>query len=529
MIFDIPSIKYPVGVQAFSKMREVGYLYVDKTPWVWRLANDGSNVVFLSRPRRFGKSLMLSTLDAYFSGQKELFEGLYISTVEKEWIEYPVFHFDFNLGLFKSVPDLVDVIDYYLRQFEEKYGLKYHREDDVSVCFSNLITEVYNRTGQKVVILVDEYDKPILNNVENKELTKEIRDTLKSFYGVLKTCDPYIRFAMFTGVARFAKVSIFSDLNNLKDISLEPEYNAICGISESELNNYFSQSIEDLAKALSISNQEAREKLKTNYDGYRFTKSPTAEGIYNPFSLMNCFTSNSISNYWLETGTPTFLVKLMMKDGYDFSDSEIGASEDELKGVNQMDFSPISLMYQTGYYTIKKYDPEFHRYILGYPNREVEVGFKTLTYNAYTLSRPLEFNIENFLRDLETAHTDDFMRRLQSLLAKIPYEQAREVEAVYHNALYLLFTMLGYRTECECSMNQGRTDMVVFTKRYIYVFEFKLNRSAAEAMAQINSRLYDSPYQSDGRRIIKVGVNFASDRRNIESWVVENAVPYEEL
>lgn len=512
-------LKYPIGVQSFQEIRK-GYVYVDKTPLVWRLTTRGK-YYFLSRPRRFGKSLLLSTIEAYFMGRKELFEGLYISTVEKEWAEYPVLHLDLNTGVFNSKKELRKVLGAFLKDSAKKYGVSDNPRSTPPLRFKHLLEELSQKCGRNAVILVDEYDKPLMNNIDDSEKHEEIQKELKAFYGVMKTCDQFIRFGMITGVGRFSKVSIFSDLNNLNDISLDDAYNAICGISESELNEYFSESIATLAKRYKTTPGEMHAAIQRKYDGYRFGEPELTERIYNPFSLVNCFEERSLRDYWFDTGTPSFLIKTLMKVGFNFSKDEIDVMENVLKGVNVAASSPYSLLYQTGYFTIKDYDPRFQKYTLGIPNEEVRSGFSNLAFIAYGGKKANEFSIPEFLSDLETGNVDGFMQRLQSMIAHIPYEQAVQSEAVYHNVLYLLFTMLGYQTESECHMNNGRTDMVVKTRQYIYIFEFKFNENVAKAMCQINRRQYDKPYQADGRQIVKVAVNFASDQRNIADWIVE--------
>lgn len=511
--------KYPVGIQSFEEIRTGGYYYVDKTAYVWRLVNTGK-YYFLSRPRRFGKSLLLSTIESHLSGRRDLFKGLKIEALENDWKEYPVLHIDLNVGKYDDIKGLLETIDYFIRKAAMKYGVVDNPMVEPELRFQNLIQGIKDITQCQVVILVDEYDKPLLNSIDNEQLYAKMQSQLNAFYGVLKTCDPLVKFAMFTGVARFGKVSIFSDLNNLEDISLDEAYNGICGISESEMTDVFSDSIKNIAGKYRVGEAEMLGMLRDKYDGYHFAYPESTEGIFNPFSLINCFKSLKMGEYWFDTGTPTFLMKMLVKTGFNFSRERIDVMENVLKGVNVPEGSPFSLLYQTGYFTIKAYDRQFDRYTLGLPNEEVRSGFNNMAFIVYGGRRANEFNITEFLSDLEGGNVDGFMQRLKSMIAMIPYEQAVQSEAVYHNVLYLLFTMLNYQTHSETHINNGRTDMVVKTRDYIYIFEFKFNQSVTRAMSQINSRHYDEPYKADGRQIIKVGVAFSSDERNIQSWTI---------
>lgn len=371
-------MNYPIGIQNFEELRSENYLYVDKTELIWQLVTTGK-YFFLSRPRRFGKSLLLSTIEAYFKGRKDLFAGLKIAEYEKEWIEYPVIHIDLNAKLYDSKESLKIILDNYLDIYENRYGLPTTRGEDVEIRFANLIRELHDSTDKQVVILIDEYDKPLLNNVSNKDTYAEIQSLLKAFYGVIKSCDAYIKFAMLTGVARFGKVSVFSDLNNLNDISLNADFNAICGISSEELHSYFETSIEELADKQGESVDAMKERLKQEYDGYHFADPRYAKDIYNPFSILSCFYEMRISDYWFETGTSSMILQPAIAQGFDFMEvDEIDATEAELKGVNVPEDSPISLLYQTGYLTIKHYEDRFRTYTLGFPNGEVKRGFAIL-------------------------------------------------------------------------------------------------------------------------------------------------------
>ena len=512
--------KYPVGVQSFREIRTGNYYYADKTEYVWQLVNTGK-YYFLSRPRRFGKSLLLSTLEAYLSGCKGLFEGLKIASLEKEWTQYPVLHLDLNIGKYDNLNSLTEVIDSFIEKNARRFKVAHNPDAEPELRFQRLIEEIEATTMQQVVVLVDEYNKPLLNSIDKESVYREMQRQLKAFYGVLKTCDKSIKFAMLTGVARFGKVSIFSDLNNLRDISLDSTYNGACGISESELEEVFEYPIKKLAECQGMTVESTKSELRRMYDGYRFSGSVPHERIYNPFSIINCFASMNFGEYWFDTGTPSFLMKMLVKAGFNFSREQIDVTENILKGVNVPEGSPFSLLYQTGYFTIKDYDKRFRRYTLGLPNEEVRTGFNSMAFIAYGGRRANEFSIPEFLDDLESGNVGGFMQRLKSMISSIPYEQAIQSESVYHNVLYLLFTMLNYQTETETHLNNGRTDMVVKTRDYIYIFEFKFNQPVAKAMSQINSRHYDEPYKADGRKIIKIGVNFSPDERNIQDWNAE--------
>ena len=514
------TLKYPIGVQSFQEIRKDGSVYVDKTQYIWNLVNSGK-YYFLSRPRRFGKSLLLSTLEAYFKGQKELFKGLAISGLEKDWTEYPVLHLALNAQIYDSVEALEYSLTRQLKDFANAVGVQLLPDGSVADKFIQLIIDTYKSKDQRVVVLVDEYDKPLLSAVDDKELYTEYQRILKGFYGVIKSYDSYIKFAMLTGVARFSKVSVFSDLNNLNDISLDEQYNSLCGISKTELDKYFTPSIETLANRFGQTLEWTKDELKRNYDGYHFSDPKAVEDIYNPFSLLNCFWRNDFGESWFESGTPSFLIKMLVKEGADFSNLNFKVKENILKGINVPENSVKALMYQTGYLTIKDYNPKFRIYTIGLPNEEVRSGLYNLSFIVYGSKRETEFDVACFLSDLEEGRVDAFMERLKALISSIPYEQARQSEATYHNVLFLLFTVLGYRTESEHHMSRGRSDLMVQTDHYIYLFEFKYDGTAEEALRQIDERQYDAPYKADGREIVKIGVNFSSNDRNIDHWLVK--------
>ena len=480
---------YPIGIQSFEDLRKKDYIYVDKTALIYQLISTGK-YYFLSRPRRFGKSLLISTLEAYFSGKRELFAGLEMEKLEKKWIEYPVLHLDLNTQKYDSIEKVI-------RRAAEK-------------------------SGHNTVILIDEYDKPMLQAIGNPELQTEYRNTLKAFYGALKSCDGYIQFAMLTGVTKFGKVSVFSDLNNLMDISMINRFSDICGITEEELHRYFDDDIHTLAEKLGTGYEETCARLKLNYDGYHFSfKSP---GMYNPFSLLNTFANMQIDNYWFATGTPTYLVELMKQHNYNVEEIEdIVTSGPVLDSIDSASTDPVPVIYQSGYLTIKGYNEEFENYTLGFPNREVEQGFfRFLLPNYASVSvTKSPYEIQRFVEEVRKGDVDSFLSRLQTFFDDIPYELApRDREVHYQNILYIVFKLMGFHAEVEYHTSRGRVDLVLKTSDYIYVMEFKLDGTAEEAMAQIDAKGYASAFAADGRKVVKVGVNFSSETRTIDRWII---------
>ena len=515
---------YPVGIQSFAEVRKGGYVYVDKTIHLWNLYHTGK-YYFLSRPRRFGKSLFLSMTEAYFKGKKDLFEGLAVASLEKEWIEHPVFHFDLNSEAYTSLDDLKSLLNDYLSVYENKYGVTPAQGSTNPTRFRQLIRAAQEAANTNVVILVDEYDKPLLNTVHDKQLREEIEAELKSFYGVIKSMDSKIKFGMFTGVARFSKVSIFSDLNNLNDISLDEEFNAICGISESELDRYFKESIELLAAKRHMPYEKMREVLKNKYDGYNFSDPQFTECLYNPFSLLNCFYRKRIDDFWFDSGTPSYIIKTLTKDGLDLPSlyDDVVVDAKVMKGVNTPTKSPLTTLYQSGYLTVKAYDADKNRYTLGFPNEEVISGFNSLAFQLYGAREEGRFDISRFLQDVNEGNPDGFMHRLHALLASVPHEQAFYAEATYHNIIFLLFTLLKRDVHTELHNNLGDTDLVVRANRFVYVFEFKFNKSVAKAMQQINDKKYAEPWQTENCDVFKIAVNYSVEERNI-TWLVEKFI-----
>jgi len=512
---------YPIGIQNFEKIRNDGYLYIDKTALMYQMVKTGS-YYFLSRPRRFGKSLLISTLEAYFQGKKELFTGLAVERLEKDWIKYPILHLDLNIEKYDTPESLDNILEKSLTAWEKLYGAE-PSERSFSLRFAGIIERACKQAGQRVVILVDEYDKPMLQAIGNEKLQKQFRDTLKPFYGALKTMDGYIKFAFLTGVTKFGKVSVFSDLNNLDDISMRKDYVEICGVSDQELHENLDIELHEFAETQDLSYDKLCTKLKEYYDGYHFTHNSI--GIYNPFSLLNAFKYKEFGSYWFETGTPTYLVKLLKKHHYDLE--QMAHEETDAQVLNSIDSestNPIPVIYQSGYLTIKGYDERFGIYRLGFPNREVEEGFIRFLLPFYANVNKVEspFEVQKFVREVETGDYDSFFHRLQSFFADTTYEVIREQELHYENVLFIVFKLVGFYTKVEYHTNDGRIDLVLQTEKFIYIMEFKLNGTAEEALQQINDKRYALPFEADGRKLFKIGINFSEKTRNIEKWVVES-------
>ncbi len=514
-------MKYPVGIQTFSKIREGGYLYVDKTASLIPLIENGG-YYFLSRPRRFGKSLMLTTLKAYYEGRRDLFKGLALDSLVDNWEPRLVLHLDLNTGDYDSAEKLEAGLKSHVKQWEKIYGTE-DEEAPLSQRFGYVIKRAYEQSGRKVAILIDEYDKPMLNAFGDEKLADEFRNILKAFYSNLKTFDSYIELAVITGVARFSKVSIFSDLNNLRDISFTDEFAAVCGITPQELDTYFQEGMRLMGEKLGKTAEEIRVALRENYDGYHFSKN--SPDIYNPFSLICAFADSDIKGYWFRSGTPTYLVKLIEQsdiEPFRLVPMEITANELESAGILSAD--PVPAFYQAGYLTIKEYDPEFKTYTLGYPNKEVKEGFLEFLvpyYLAKTSATNNRFSIKTFVKQVREGRIEDFMKSFESLVANVPYSAKGTSEDHFQTAVYLLFTLLGYHTVMEERVSTGRIDLSVETDRYIYLFEFKINQSARKAMDQIRARRYWTKYLSSGKEIYLIGANFDSTTRSLDDIIIE--------
>lgn len=512
-------MKYPIGIQQFEKLREDEWVYVDKTRQIYELVQGGS-CYFLSRPRRFGKSLLLSTLEAYFQGKKHLFEGLAIENLEKEWTVHPVLHLDLNAKPFTKLQDLYDLLNAQLYLYEQEYE-SVAIDTSIEGRFRALIRAAKLKTGRNVVVLVDEYDKPMLQAIGNEELQTEFRNALKAFYGVLKSADGDLRFAMLTGVTRFSKVSVFSDLNNLEDISMMPQYHDICGISEKELHATFDAEVGKLAQANGQTKEEAYLELKRRYDGYHFCAN--TPGMYNPFSVLLTLKNVNYGSYWFSTGTPTYLVELMKEANLnpaDLTGYEAGASE--LDCIQAKVDNPIAVLYQSGYLTIKGYDKDVRLYSLDFPNEEVKEGFVNFLMPYYTPISETESPafIGKFVREVKAGKVDDFMRRLKALMADTPYELIRDLENHYQNVMYIITKLMGLYIQAEYRTSRGRIDLLIGTDKYVYIIELKLDGSAEEALAQINAKDYALPFSVDGREVVKIGANVTSETRNLERWVM---------
>ena len=504
--------RYPIGMQTFSDIIEGGYTYVDKTAYIPSLIKHGK-YVFLSRPRRFGKSLLLSTLEAYFRGRRELFKGLDIDTMEVDWEQSPVFHFDFTSENYSLEDGLERRLNVILMRLEEKYGCS-SQLSTPSERLNHLIEAAYRLTGRKVVILVDEYDKPLLDIEDNPVLFEKNQRILKSLYGNLKSMDPLIRYAFITGVARFSKVSIFSDFNNLDDISMENAFADICGWSEHELLNTFRKGIEDLAEERNEEFDITLTSLREYYDGYLFT--PKGTRLYNPFSVLRALKAKKIAPFWFETGSPTFLVRRVRRiEIYPPDISGQTCAESELLAVRLGDSNPLPLMFQTGYLTISSYNEELEAYTLRFPNKEVETGFYKDLLPAYapqTSEVNTPFSFIKFKSDLYEGHPEEFMNRLRTLIKDLPGRD--HCESVYRAITYLITVLCATRTVGEHDGYKGRSDLEVATGDYIYIFEFKYNRSVSEAMAQIRERDYAGRYALDPRTVYLIGANFVESKGN---------------
>ena len=505
-------LRYPVGMQTFSKIIKEGYVYVDKTSYIKTLLDQGQ-FIFLSRPRRFGKSLMLSTLEAYFEGRRELFKGLAADSMDLDWTPRPVLHFDFNAENYSLDDGLERRLDTLLIGLENKYGQD-SRFTTPSQRFSHLIEAAYRQTGREVVILIDEYDKPLLDIEHNKDLYEKNQRILKSFFGNLKSMDRYIRFAFITGVARFSKVSIFSDLNNLDDISMDKAYADICGWSEEELLRYFRPGIEDLAEERDEDFGETLTALRDYYDGYLF--SLKGSRLYNPYSVLKALKKQEIDPYWFDSGTPTFLARRIRNRGmYPPDLNGQTCTRDELIAVGLHDRNPIPLMFQTGYLTIAGYDRDTGLYELRFPNREVEKGFYQQLLPMYVpeVDDPQSpFRFTHFRKDLVEGRPEEFMKRLATMLKALPYEDHKE--STYRAVTFLIAVLSGTPALAEHHGYRGRSDLEVFAGRNIYIFEFKYNKSVQEAMDQIHSRDYAGRYAMDSRQVYLIGANFIEDADN---------------
>ncbi len=519
--------KLPIGIQDFEDLRTNNFLYVDKTQYVYQLAQYGKPY-FLGRPRRFGKSLFLSTLKAYFEGKKELFEGLKIAELEKDWIKYPVIYIDFNVGLLTRAENVANKIKKQLQELSNLWANNCDYED-LAIKFETIIKAAYEQTGKQVVVLIDEYDKPLINTMDNAVENEKIKILLKSLYGVLKSNDAYLRFVFLTGVTKFSKVSVFSDLNHLADISLNEKFAEICGISETELVHNFQPEIQALAERRKMLYEETVEKLKQMYDGYHFAKE--SADMYNPFSVLNTFENLDFAYYWFATGTPTFLVKHLANTGFEIPilENNVAINANSLMDYRVENDDYIPLLYQTGYLTIKGYDNELDEYTLGFPNEEVKYGFLNELLPQFTPSfgtSSSKFSATGFIKLLRVGNIEGTMKMLQAYFATIEYDaipKKLQVEKFYQFVFWQLFTLMGQFVQTEVKNSTGRADAVVKTADNIYIFEFKMdeNATAEDALAQINSKDYAIPYAVDHRKTVKIGVEFSQTGKGIKRWLIE--------
>lgn len=514
--------RYPIGIQTFSEIRKGDYLYIDKTEYVYRMTHADAKYMFLSRPRRFGKSLLVSTLHAYFEGRKELFEGLAIANMEIEWEQYPVLHFDMSLGKHMDKDALNRYLHNMLQNNELRLGIKTRDVEDTNVRFTNLIMDIYHQTGKQVVVLIDEYDAPLLDVVHEEKDLPVLRNVMRNFYSPLKACDPYLRYVFLTGITKFSQLSIFSELNNIKNISMEREYADICGITEEEIKRHMKEGMDELADKLQVTHDEVLDALKENYDGYHFTW-PSPD-VYNPYSLLNAFSDGRLNSYWFGSGTPTYLIEMLRK--YNVLPSEIGGIEamaaDFDAPTEQME-SIVPLLYQSGYITIKKGDPQMEIYLLDIPNKEVRVGLmRSLLPNYVNRQvRTCNVTVAKMSLAISEGRMDDALRLLQTFLGTVPYCDNTDYEGHYQQLMYIIFSMLSYEVDVEVRTPHGRVDMVLKTHDRLYLIELKLDKSADKAMEQINLKNYSDRFALCKLPVVKVGINFDSKRGTIEDWKIE--------
>ena len=514
---------YPIGIQTFSKIREGNYLYIDKTAYVYRMTHSASSYMFLSRPRRFGKSLLTSTLHSYFSGRKDLFHGLAMEKLEKEWTEYPVLHFDMSTAKHADSEQLLQELNLKLYGYEQIYG-RLDEEVNPNQRLMGLIKRAYEQTGKKVVVLIDEYDAPLLDVVHERENLDVLRNIMRNFYSPLKACDPYLRYVFLTGITKFSQLSIFSELNNIENISMDEPYAAICGLSEDEIRSQMEEDVDRLAKNLEVTPEEALMKLKENYDGYHFTY-PSPD-IYNPFSLLTAMEKGKIGSYWFGSGTPTYLIKMLDKFGV--KPSEIGRKQlksSAFDAPTETMTDAVPLLYQSGYITIKDYNKMLDLYTLDIPNKEVRLGLMESLLPHYVDNKTPEATtmVAYLFYDIQNGDMDAALHRLQEFLSTIPYCDNTKFEGHYQQVFYIIFSLLGYYVDVEVRTPRGRVDIVLRTRTTLYLMELKLNKSAGEAMEQIDLKNYPERFALCGLPIVKVAVSFDSERCTIGDWKIINA------
>ena len=531
-------MKYPIGIQDFESIINNGYVYIDKTALIYRLVTEGK-IYFLSRPRRFGKSLLVSTLEAYFKGKKELFKGLAIDELEKEWAEYPVFHIDFNGENFTRPNVLERVIEKFLADNESIYG-KNPNSTTTGGRFKDILKAAHQKTGRQAVVLIDEYDKPLMDVLdtgvsidmdgEKRLLEDHHRNILKGFYSVFKAADADLQFVLLTGVTKFSQVSVFSGFNQPSDISLDAQYEALCGITEEELYHYFQEPIEALSRKHKCTTDDMKERLKLQYDGYHFSEDLT--DIYNPFSILNVFAKMRIADYWFATGTPTYLIRLLNHTQENLNELT-GKYYDPSEFIDyKADVEkPLPMIYQSGYLTVKDCDIDMNTYLLDFPNNEVKKGFVTMVANDYLKTKQATGTwVRDIVDSLKCGDLERFRKQLTSFWEDIPYsmrrkENERERERYFHYTFYLLMRMVScYTIYTEKQQSEGRVDCIVETPVYVYIFEFKLDGTADEALKQIEEKGYARPYETDSRKLFKIAVNFSSETGTVDDWKVIETV-----
>ena len=512
--------QYPIGIQTFEKIRSGNYLYIDKTEYVYRMTHSASNYMFLSRPRRFGKSLLTSTIHAYFEGRKDLFKGLAMERLETEWTEYPVLHFDMSLGKHMDREQLERYLSSQLSPMEEAFGLLADLPD-VNVRLSRLIRRAFEQTGRQVVVLIDEYDAPLLDVVHEEKDLPVLRNVMRNFYSPLKACDPYLRYVFLTGITKFSQLSIFSELNNIENISMDEPYAAICGITQEEMETQMSEDLDFLASRLETTREQTLERLKDNYDGYHFTW-PSPD-IYNPFSLLTAFSKGKIDSYWFGSGTPTYLIEMLRKFGVE--PSRIGGMEAmaaDFDAPTERIESITPLLYQSGYVTIKDYNKETELYTLDLPNREIRIGLLRSLLPYYVQGEGLSNTmVAKMYGSILHDDMDGALRLLQDFLSTVPYCERTDTEGHYQQVFYIIFSLLGYYVDVEVRTPRGRVDMVMRTRTRLYVMELKLDRSADAAMRQIDLKDYPARFALCALPVVKVAVNFDSDKRTLKDWRIE--------
>ena len=514
-------VRYPIGEQSFEELRERNCLYVDKTSFIEKVIESGGKYYFLGRPRRFGKSLFLNTLQCFFEGKRHLFKGLHADSMDWDWEPYPVLKLDLNIEKYKT-PDALDaVIEKTLREWERRYGIT-PEIDNPSVRFSDIIRTASEKTGKGVVILVDEYDKPLVNNLHNKENFEYCRNRLAALYSNFKSGADHIRLVFLTGVSRFAHLSVFSDPNNIRDISFNEDYAAICGITETELKANFRTGIGRLAARYRRDEDQIIDRLRTYYDGYRFSEEETY--LFNPYSLLNAMEDRKFGKYWIASGTPTLLLEEMKRFDVDLQSLlNTRYNQEDLSGLDLDNPNPVALFFQTGYLTIRDFDFDTNLYTLGLPNEEVKTGFLEFLLPNYlnTGNQKAPFLVSEFVREFREGDTEGFMHRLQSLFASVSYRMRMDQEINVHNGLLMLMLLVGLSVQTEYCTSAGRIDLFVATDRFYYIIELKLDGTAREALDQINSKGYALPFAVGNRQVIKIGVNFSTQTRTLVDWIVE--------